>query len=95
MDRLIAGFSQGYTQALLDLRDLMPLLCEDMRSAHIPINEKRVGQILDEYIKHRRAIREHKGFVRWNRGRKELEFYEFEPTGGDATNACQEAREDA
>lgn len=78
MEHLNLGYVQGYTQALIDLREHMPILVDDMKRERIPVTKKRIEQILDVYIKHRADIRYRKGFVRWNRQRKEFEFF----TGG-------------
>lgn len=75
MERIIEGYSQGYTRAMLDLIDHMPFVLDDMKRCKAKINKNSVMAMMKLFCEHRHDLRDGRGFMRWNNGRGELEWY--------------------
>ena len=68
MERLIKGYSHGYTQALMRVKDTLNQgLAMDMKNHNIRMNTKSLQAIIDCMIKNREVLRENPwAFVRCN-----------------------------
>lgn len=75
MTRLISGYNQGYTQALIDLAEYLPALIDDLKIYRIRMTRKCMDDILTLYTAHREDMKLRRGFVRWNTEKKAFEWY--------------------
>lgn len=75
MERIIEGFSQGYTRAMLDLIEHMPFVLDDMKRCKAKINKNSMMAMMKLFCEHRHDLRDGRGLMRWNNGRGELEWY--------------------
>ena len=82
MTRLISGYNQGYTQALIDLADYLPALIDDLKLYRVRMTRKRMEEILSLYAAHREGMKQRRGFVRWNTEKKAFEWYSTEEDYG-------------
>ena len=75
VERLSGDYNRGYLQALLDLSETMPMLCEDLRHYRISLRPGRIAEMLKLYLQHRMDLREQRGFLRWNAVEKAFEWF--------------------
>ena len=75
MERLSGEFNHGYTQALKDMRELLPIIIEDLQTNRKRITRKLMAEYMECCINHREQLREEpNGFIRWN---KQLNGFEY------------------
>ena len=84
MTRLISGYNQGYTQALIDLAEYLPALIDDLKIYRIRMTRQRMDDILSLFAAHREGMKLRRGFVRWSTEKKAFEWYSKEDDYGTA-----------
>ena len=69
MEKLEFGFAHGYTRALLDIKEQLPNLADDMKLHNVRFNFKSLSKALDCAIENRESLRDDPAaFVRCKEG---------------------------
>lgn len=77
MERLSGEYNRGYTQAIQDMKDTFYYVEDDLKEHKKRFNFKLIIRVIDLFLKHRENFRESRnGFIRWNTGKDNLEFYD-------------------
>lgn len=76
LPRLSGEFNRGYTKAIQDLLKETKSVQYDLKIHKRNMNYKYLEELLRLFLENRENFREDKaGFIRYNVGKKELEFY--------------------
>ena len=79
MDRLSSDYIQGYTNALLDIKEILNYIPGDLKAHKKPFNSKTIQELMKCCIENRRKLRDRaEGFIRYNGVTKEFEWFNGE-----------------
>lgn len=86
IEKLSGDYIRGYTKALLDLKDIVEYVNNDLSYHHKKWNHKLLNSLLDCCIDNRENLRESQSglsdsFIRWNTKKEDFEFFERNKNG--------------
>lgn len=74
---LYGSYLQGYTTAIQDIIEVFEYIQDDLSYHHKRLNSKTVAKILKCCLENRaELLNSEDGFIRYNNGKQEFEFYE-------------------
>ena len=74
-DPLNGDWIQGYTQAIQDIKEMLPGLAYDFKFHKKQFNVKRMDEYLEQFLEHREELREGLGFLRYNSQLDKIEYF--------------------
>ncbi len=82
MERIIEGYNQGYTKALLVMQKNLPGIIEDLRLHRKRITPKLMEEYMSCCLDNREGLREsRRGFIRWDMQKEGFEFFDPDMEG--------------
>lgn len=76
---LSGEYNQGYTKAILDIRNIFEYVEKDLQYHHKKFNYKLMRELLKCIFENRDKLRDYnnlEGFIRWNCKTEKFEYFE-------------------